>query len=138
MNIDNNYGKDLSFRQIVLTYLQKIMDLNLKLVNSKNNINFVKCYKRAVLGLSDLLLPFFDSDMKEVYDIFLKDCKDVIKQTTERGMIKDRAGYFNENMRICGDLFRGLSLLLYRNDYLKSVVYGEGQDELVVDEEEEG
>jgi len=31
-----------------------------------------------------------------------------------------------------------VSLLLYRNDYLKSVVYGEGQDELVVDEEEEG
>jgi hypothetical protein len=55
MNETNSYGgeENLSFRQIVLNYMRKIMDLNLRVIPQENIIDYTKCYKRAVLGLSD-------------------------------------------------------------------------------------
>ncbi len=139
MNETNTYGGDenLSFRQIVLNYMRKIMDLNLRLVTQEANIDFVKCYKRAVLGLSDVLLPFFDNDMNYAYEKFLEDYDLMMRETTDGRMIKDVSGYSSKSMNVCRTLFRELNKLLNRNDYLKSNVYGEDKSEVVREREDD-
>lgn len=135
----SSYTNDsLNFQQIILNYLRKIMDLNLRLVTQEANLDFVMCFRRAVLGLSDVLLPFFDKQMSAAYDLFLMENKEIIKKTTDGQIVTDAVEYCNGNMKSCRDLFRALNLLLRRNDYLKSEVYGEDKDELVDDEDEEG
>jgi len=134
LNMDtNNYSsyEQLSFRQIVLNYLRKIMDLNLKLINDDFNIEHTKTYRDGVLGLSDVLLPFYDDEMNKAYSKYEEDYKLVVKQTSENGIIKDNGKYITLNKKLHRELFRQLNLLLKRNDYLKENVYGEDKDELV-------
>ena len=134
----NNYGgeENLSFRQIVLNYMRKIMYLNLKVVPQGAIIDYTKCYKRAVLGLSDVLLPFFDDEMTSAYNRFLEEYDFMMRETTDGQKILNQVKYCSDSMRICRDLFRKLNLLLNRNDYLKSNVYGEDKDELAQEESE--
>ena len=136
MSETNNYSGDenLSFRQIVLTYLRKIMDLNLRVVTQDTNIDFVKCYKRSVLNLSDVLLPFFGDEMEYAYNKFLDDYDGMMRETTDGRIITDKVEYASQNMKVCRNLFRELNKLLNRNDYLKSKVYGEDKDGLVNNE----
>ena len=139
MNNVNSYGdENLSFRQIVLTYLRKIMDLNFRVTTRYTNIGFVKCYKRSVLVLSDVLLPFFDVEMEYAYNKFLDYYDGIMRETTDGKIITNKVGYVIQNMKVCRNLFRELNKLLNRNDYLKSKVYGEDKDELISDEDDRG
>lgn len=139
MSETNSYGGDenLSFRQIVLNYMRKIMYLNLRVIPQEATIDFTKCYKRAVLGLSDVLLPFFDEQMNSAYNNFLEDYDSMMRETTDGTRIKDVVGYASKNMKCCRDLFRELNKLLNRNDYLKSNVYGEDKSEVVQEREDD-
>jgi len=134
-----NYSNDesLSFNEIVLSYLKKIMDLNLRVIPQDNYIDYVKTYKRSVMGLSDVLLPFFDDDMNEAYNKFLEDDKDMLENTTNGIIIikRKRGDYGLITMDNSRNLFRALNKLLNRNDYLKSSIYGEGSDEEIVEDE---
>jgi hypothetical protein len=138
MNENNSYGGDenLSFRQIVLSYMRRVMDLNLNVVSQENILDYAKCYKRAVLGLSDVLLPFFDDDMTYAYNKFLEDFDLMIRETTENGTkIIDINAYVSGIMKVCRELFRELNKLLNRSDYLKIKIYGEAKDKYVGGEE---
>jgi len=136
---NNSYGSDenLSFRQIVLSYMRKIMDLNLRVIPQENIIDYTKCYKRAVLGLSDVLLPFFDNEMSCAYERFLEDYDLMMRETTNGQVITNTSGYSSKSMNICRTLFRELNKLLNRNDYLKSNVYGEDKSEVVQEREDD-
>lgn len=74
LNEDTSYSGDenLSFRQMVLNYMRRVMDLNLRVVSQENILDFANCYKRSVLGLSDVLLPFFDDEMIRAYGSVLE------------------------------------------------------------------
>jgi hypothetical protein len=139
MNETNNYGgeENLSFSQIVLNYLRKIIELNLRIIPENANIDFVKCYKRSVLGLSDILLPFFDDDMNCAYNKFLEDYDLMMRETTNGQVITNTSGYSSKSMNICRMLFRELNKLLNRNDYLKSNVCGEDKSEVVQEREDD-
>jgi hypothetical protein len=110
MNETNNYSGDenLSFRQIVLSYMRKIMDLNLRVIPQENIIDYTKCYKRAVLGLSDVLLPFFDNEMSCAYERFLEDYDLMMRETTNGQVIKDISGYSSKSMNVCRMIFSGV------------------------------
>ena len=135
----NFYGSEkLGFRQIVLEHLRKVLDLNLKIGSPDSAIQEVKAYRNSILGLSDILLPFYDKDMEEAYKNYEKEYKKVSEKTCENGNIKNPSLYMTLIKKVHRELFRALNLLLKRNDYLKESVYGEEkQDDIVIDEEEE-
>lgn len=138
MNEIDNYGGDenLTFRQMVLSYMRRVMDLNLNIVSQENILDYAKCYKRAVLGLSDVLLPFFDDEMNYAYNNFLDDFDLMMRRTTENGIkIIDINEHISGIMKVCRDLFRELNKLLNRNDYLKTKIYGEDSSEVIEDNE---
>lgn len=135
----NNYGgeENLSFRQIVLNYLRKIMDLNLKIVNPDFKIEYVQTYRDSVLGLSDVLAPFYDEQMNKAHLKYEREYAEMLKQTTTNGMVTKSTSYKIETKKIHRALFRELNLLLSRNDYLKSSVYGEDKNEVVREGEDD-
>jgi hypothetical protein len=139
MNDENNYGynENLSFRQIVLNYIRKIMDLNLRVIPQTELLDFANCYKRAVLGLSDVLLPFFDDEMSRAYETFLYDYDWMMRNNTKDNgtKINNISEYVSGVMKVCRGLFRELNKLLNRNDYLKIKIYGEVKDKYVGGEE---
>ena len=131
----SNYGNDkLEFRQIILSYLRKIIDLNLKLVSDNYAVDFAKTYMRSVVGLSDILIPFSDAQTHKVYAKFERDYEEIKKTTCKDGRILQIANYSARILKISRVLFRELNLLLKRNDYLKESVYGEDKDEVVSEE----
>lgn len=135
----SNYSNEekLNFREIVLSYLKKIIDLNLKIIPQNYYIEYVKGYRRAVLGLNDILLPFFDKKMEEAQEKYNKDFDIMINETTNKGIVRNEIKYNTRSLNLSRELFGQLNLLLHRNDYLKSSVYGEDKDEIVTEEEEE-
>jgi hypothetical protein len=135
----NNYGgeENLSFRQIVLNYLRKIMDLNLKIVNPDFKIEYVQTYRDSVLGLSDVLAPFYDEQMNTAHSKYEREYAEMIKRTTQNGIVTNSTSYKIETKKIHRALFRELNLLLNRNDYLKSSVYGEDKNEVVREGEDD-
>ena len=142
MSEENNYSsnENLDFREIVLSYMRRVMDLNLNIISQDNILNYTKCYARAVLGLNDILLPFFDDEMSRAYESFLDDYDWMMRNnTTENGTkISDVNEYVSGVMKVCRGLFRELNKLLNRNDYLKSKVYGETKNEVVQEREDNG
>ncbi len=141
MNGEDNYSssENLDFRDIVLSYMRRVMDLNLNIISQENILDYAKCYKRAVLGLNDILLPFFDDEMSRAYENFLDDYDWMMRNnTTENGTkISDVNEYVSGIMKVCRGLFRELNKLLNRNDYLKSKVYGETKNEVAREREDD-
>lgn len=134
----SNYSVEnkLGFREIVLNYLRKIMDLNLKIVGEDYSVIYFKTYRNAVLGLADVLIPFYDTRMNKVYSGYEKDYEDLINKTCVKGRVENVTLYLTGGRKIHRELFRELNLLLKRNDYLKESVYGEGGEEVVEVEDE--
>jgi hypothetical protein len=118
MNETNNYigDENLSFRQIILGHIDKILKLSLMNI-SNNHITFK--YKNAVLSLGDSLSAYFDNDMKEAELEFEKE------RHNEKNNLNSYRFYF-----------RALLNLVKRVDHFKNDVYGEDKDELVSDDEE--
>lgn len=136
---DYKYNENLDFREIVLSYMRRVMELNLRVIPQTELLDFANCYKRAVLGLSDVLLPFFDDEMSRVYEGFLDDYDWMMRNNTKENgtKISDVNEYVGGVMKICRGLFRELNKLLNRNDYLKSKVYGETKNEVVQEREDD-
>ena len=136
----SNFSGDekLEFRQIVLNYLRKIMDLNLKIVSSDFKIQYLQTYRDSVLGLSDVLIPFYDEQMNTIYSKYQREYEELVKQTTKNGMIINVPTYKKLSKQIHRELFRELNLLLKRNDYLKESVYGENNEEVIESDEQGG
>lgn len=165
MEKQNIYNVEkLEFRQIVLKHIQKILEISSKelrnMTYTTNHGNYSTTteqedtrhsYIQAIENLAYILIPYFDKKMTGVYD----ECIDVInglnydvceycKDEYDRickALNKESlgAGFVIEmKLRYAKKMFVALNLLLNRNDYLKSAVYGEDKDELISDEGDEG
>jgi len=158
-----NYNQDkLEFRQIVLKHIQIILEISSKELRNKtyttNHGNYSTAteqedtrlsYMQAIENLAYILIPYFDDKIKEIYEDCIKVingldyevcdlckteyeriCKELDKESLGRGFVIEM------QLRYAKKLFVALNLLLNRNDYLKSAVYGEDKDELVSDDED--
>jgi len=137
------HNESLEFRQIVLEYIRDIIKISLRTNPNEDNLNN---YIKSVESLSDVLIPFFDTQMNKEYDIFENERVKVYKESenkrlelSERDYCEDYEGIFRSKLKtIYRNLFRKLNLLLSRNDYLKSTVYGDESDEVASESEEGG
>jgi len=147
----------LEFRQIVLEHLKKILEISSSELRDKtiirNHGTFTETienedtrlsYLQSIENLAYILLPYFDEEMKNVYDKCIKivnnfdyEVKIILKETYEKickdSGKKDLGKTFVLEMKLkyAKELFVALNLLLNRNNYLKTAVYGEGVDEVV-------
>lgn len=158
-----NYNQDkLEFRQIVLGHIKRILELSShELRNSTRHIIHPNhtdtieqedtrySYIQSIENLSYVLIPYFDKKMRDVYDkcieiinAFGYEIKRNLKKTFER--IKEETGkedlgnafVLEMRLKYAKKLFIELNMLLKRNDYLKSSVYGEDKDEIAQEEDE--
>jgi len=155
----SNFNQDkLEFRQIVLKHLQKILEISAsELRNTSREIignNFSRTieeedtkisYIQAIENLAYVLAPYFDEKIKEVYEECIKIVNSFGFQLREEILKKEYVelckklgeekvkSFFTEEMKLeyAKKLFIELNLLLKRNDYLKSSIYGEDKDEVV-------
>ena len=163
METSNIYNADkLEFRQIVLGHIKKILELSshelrdTTYIISHGNFSDTKyqedtrvSYIQAIENLSFVLMPYFDKEMQEVYEgcVAVINAYDFQIESTYKDEIKlilKELGKESINVKpYCLDkkiecakaLFVALNMLLKRNDYLKSAVYGEDKDELGVEDE---
>ena len=163
--MENKYGQDkLDFKQIVLSHLKKILEISSSEMRDKtiirNHGNYTETmenedtrlsYIQAIENLSYILLPYFDEETEKIYEesvevlnLFsyqivnkFKEEYDKINEELGEGSVKNKYWALEIKIRYAKKLFIALNLLLKRNDYLKSAVYGEDKDELVVEEDSE-
>ena len=163
METTNSYTNEkIEFRQIVLGHIKRILDLSshelrdTTFVISHGNYSETKyqedtrvSYIQAIENLSFVLMPYFDKEMQEVYEgcVAVINAYDFQIESTYKDEIKlilKELGKESINVKpYCLDkkiecakaLFVALNMLLKRNDYLKSAVYGEDKDELGVEDE---
>jgi hypothetical protein len=152
----------IEFRQIVLTHLQRILELSshqlrdsTRKIEQANNTALIEqedtryAYIQAIENLAYVLVPHFDKKMNEVYEecievITLLDIDIIDLFKVEYKRICDEVGKGNlrkdfsilMKMKCAKELFIELNLLLKRNDYLKSAVYGESEKDEIIEEEE--
>ncbi len=153
----------LEFRQIVLGHIKKILEISSRelrddsqeVIHSNFTMTSIKedtriSYLQAIENLAYILIPHFDKDIKKIYDEeikiitgfdyeikkLLKKEYEEIKKETKETELGDR---FIIEMKIksAKKLFVGLNLLLKRNQYLKSSIFGEDEDEEASDDEKE-
>jgi len=165
METTNSYTNDkLEFRQIVLGHIKRILELsshelrNTTYIINHGNFSDTKyqedtrvSYIQAIENLAYVLMPYFDNEILEVYDKCEKiingwgyEVRKTLSKTFER--IKEETGkedlgnifVIEMRLRYAKKLFVALNMLLKRNDYLKSAVYGEDKDELGVEDTNEG
>jgi hypothetical protein len=150
----------IEFRQIVLEQLKNILEISKhqlrdgSYVVSQRNLTDTKyqedtrySYIQAIENLAYVLMPFFDAEMHEVYNQCLRiinafgyELKIILKKTYEKieeGLGSDKiplnAFAIEMKLRYAKKLFIALNMLLKRNDYLQSSVFGENvmTDEIV-------
>jgi len=144
-------SEKLEFRQIVLQQIKKILEISSEELRNKTT-EFVRgnivektehedtrvSYAQAIENLAYILKPHFDNEMKKVYKECIKivdgydyEIREILKDMYEE--IKKETGNkelgygFTIAMRqkYAKKLFIELNMLLKRNDYLKSAVYSE-------------
>ena len=165
METTNSYTNEkIEFRQIVLGHIKRILELSShELRDSTRYITHVNhsdkieqedtrfSYIQAIENLAYILIPYFDDEMLQVYErcvriinAFGYEVKRILKKTYEK--IKEDTGkddlgnafVLEMKLRYTKKLFIALNMLLKRNDYLKSAVYGEDKDELGVEDDNAG
>ncbi len=163
METQNNYNVDkLEFRQIVLGHIKRILEIGshelrdtTRQIDTANHTQIIEqedtrySYIQAIENLAYVLIPYFDDEILQVYERceriingFGYEVRNILNKTFER--IKKETGKENlENvfvlemrLRYSKKLFIALNMLLKRNDYLKSAIYGEEKDEVAQDNEE--
>jgi hypothetical protein len=115
-----------------------------------------RSYIQSIENLSYVLIPYFDDEMQKIYDecepiinsfkyVLVKNFKEdydkiIYDKLIDDNKKKNLVEVFCIEMKLkyAKKLFVALNMLLKRNDYLKSAVYGEDRDELISDEENEG
>ena len=151
--------KKMDFRQIVLFHLKKILEISNKELADlsyeevrPNSVVIIhkedtrRSYIQSIENLAYILLPYFDNKIKEVYKKcikvinfygyeirkeFKKELEEIKKESGKEG---EKELYIEFKIKYAKELFCALNLLLKRNDYLKSQVYGEEEDITDTDE----
>jgi len=144
MESENSFiGNDkLEFRQIVLSHIRNILNLSLR---SNRDGEKLSLYFNSIEALADVLIPFYDEQMNKEIEQFEKTLIEIQKENNEKLRALCPADYSNRYSGIhyskkksaYRNIFRKLNILLKRNDYLKSSVYGEDKDELAQEEGED-
>jgi len=155
--MESNFGKDkLDFQQIVLMHIKKILEISTHELRSGTQIvnagNYTQTsiqedtrysYIQSIENLAYILLPYFDKEIRKIYDpcikimngfdyevkgiikeIYYKVCEDTGKEDLGRAFILEM------RLKYAKELFVGLNELLHRNNYLKTAVFGEDNDEI--------
>lgn len=137
-DFNTSYDK-LEFRQIVLRHIKNILDISLR---SNQDGQKLFLYYNSIEALADVLIPFYDEQMNTEIDEFESELKEInINNSTKKQELCEHdyscsylGIYRTKKKRLYRNLFRKLNLLLNRNDYLKTSVYGEDKDEVVEDD----
>lgn len=155
-------NEKLEFRQIVLSHLKRILEISghelrdtTTYVLHPNNTEEREqedtrlSYVQAIENLAYVLIPYYDKEMQKTYDecmqimtAFYHRIPVILKEEYEKvcgELGKDQVGNrFAIEMKLeyAKKLFVALNLLLHRNDYLKSEIYGESDEEVVEGDEE--
>lgn len=163
--MQQNYGvHKLEFKDVVLEHIKRVLEIGshelrdtTRQVISSNQTQTIEqedtrySYIQAVENLSYILTGYFDDKIKNLYDECIKViqgfdyevyeyckeeydkvCKDLGKKNLGSGFVIEM------KLKKAKILFIALNMLLKRNDYLKSAVYGEGiEDEVVSGEDED-
>lgn len=123
-----NQQNTISFQQICLQHYKKILEIatqeftggywNYVTIGNVTNKNYEtdkkKEFSQSVEILADALYPHFDKKMTEIYEKFEKNEDEKKKDEKEEDLL-------SKNKK----LFRELSCLLFRLDYLKGASYTE-------------
>lgn len=161
----SNFGHEdkLEFQQIVLLQIKKILEIS---SHELRDMTYVishshheetryqedtrQSYIQAIQNLAYILMPYFDKKMLGIYDecekvitaypfviqkMFSKEIKSITEAIGKETI--NLAPYcIDKKIEYAKKLFIALNMLLKRNDYLKSAVYGEGyNDDEIVEEE---
>ena len=135
-------GNDkLEFRQIVLSHIRNILNLSLR---SNRDGEKLILYFNSIEALADVLIPFYDEQMnneiEQFENILIKiqiENNEQLKKLCPADYYDKYAGiHYAKKKSAYRNIFRKLNILLKRNDYLKSSVYGEDRDELAQEEGE--
>ena len=135
-------GDKLEFRQIVLGLIKNILNLSLR---SNKGGEKLTLYFNSIEALGDVLIPFYDAKMNKAMGEFEKALAKIQKESSEQRKKLCLSEYSSRcantyramKKNAYRTLFRELNMLLKRNDYLKSSVYGEDKDELATEDEDE-
>ncbi len=157
MGSSYNEEDKLEFRQIVLSHLKRILEISshelrdsTREITTSHSVNVIEqedtrlAYVQAIENLAFVLKPYFDEKIQEVYDdcievtsafpyevkLILKEEYDKVLEDTGKDNLSKE---FTAEMKVryAKELFIELNMLLHRNDYLKSSIYGESKDETV-------
>jgi len=152
----SNQKSEISFREIILAHLKKILEISNSELRDKTivrnhgqysetveNEDTRLSYIQSIENMSYALIPYFDKEMQKVYDecievitSFPYELKETFKEEIEEAkqkLNKEKIPleYYTEiKIHYAKKLFIELNKLLKRNDYLKTAVYGEEQDEI--------
>ena len=132
----------ISFREIVLSHIKKILELSciefrggynqISYTNGIKTLTYIpnsrKCYIQAVQNLGYILTPYYDDEIKnsqkEIEDEVDKEISE-IETDDEDKKIKVIISIQLEKAK---KMFVELNLLLKRQDYLKGIVYTEEEE----------
>ena len=143
METSNFNNNTLEFRQIILTHLKEILRVSLLHINMDNKHAL---YVESIKTLSDVLIPFFDERMSKAYDTYETKYIELMGNRDKLILDGKLNKYFSDgyirprSKELHRELFRELNLLLKRNDYLKTAMFGEGaekDDDIIEDKGEE-
>jgi len=145
---------ELDFRGIVLSHLKRILEIGSHELRSSERILILDdarqiiesedtriSFCQSVELLAYTLQPYFDEEMQKLFDaniIFLEgfgyEIELAIKDKEFNERISKKEGQEKNNMiiywqvRSAKKMFSSLNALLKRQEYLKSNVYGEGEE----------
>ena len=137
----------ISFREIVLQHLKKILELSTTEFRggfynyiSQGNVTqkiYVednhKRYYQAIENLSMILVPHFDSEMTKYYTKYLEERENLPKEIKEKMEEEETSNNYGVKLttsrrELSELLFIELNKLLKRNQYLKTAIYTEEED----------
>jgi hypothetical protein len=127
----------LEFRTIVLGQVKNVLDMSLQ---PAQNIRLkTETLNSGVLFLSDVLAPFYDEEMEKKYEEYENGVKYLnAHMKVIEGQYEVYRFDYGGLKKITRRLFSALNLLMNRIDYLKSSIYGDGEsdDDVIEDEED--
>lgn len=132
-NYYTNQQNNISFQQICLQHYKRILEIATKeftggywnhviignVVNKNYETDKKKEFCQSVEIMADALYPHFDDKMEKTYEEYEKK----IRNDDEKEVSS------NEKLELNKKLFRNLSKLLYRLDYLKGSSYTESVED---------
>jgi len=118
-------GDKLEFRQIILGFIKRIIELTLRVIPKEHKLEFTEAYADSIRSLSDVLLPHYDTKMNDAYDTYQKSFANLENPKNK----PDQSTKVEFLRRTHRELFRELNKLMGRKDYLKQAIYSEGDIE---------